>query len=481
VTPRDSATLTVRVTEAGDANHLPVSTDLSFITSKQNQTISFTAGSGPITSTAPVALSATASSGLLVSFSIVGGPARIEGTAMVATNSGVVTVRASQPGNDAFNAAPDVDRTINVALPAPPQPPVILAAPVSRSAIVDAAFTLSVAASGDAPLTYQWSKNGNPIPGATNASFSVARAAPGDAGSYQVDVANPIGSARSGAAIVAVITEAEALASRLVNFSTRAPAGLSDQVAIAGFVISGDRPRPVLIRAVGPTLANFGVTGVVAQPKLELFRGPALVATNSGWMNGGAGAEIAAAAARVGAFALGANTADAALLATLDPGNYTAVIGAADGQPGVGLIEVYDLSEAASGRSISNLSVRALSGAGAETLIVGVVVQGTVSKRLLIRAVGPGLVQFGVSGVLVQPQLAVFADSAAIARNTGWSQSPDAAVIAQASAQVGAFALAAGSADSALIVNLPPGAYTAQVAGAAGAAGVALVEVYELP
>ena len=269
---------------------------------------------------------------------------------------------------------------------------------------------------------------------------------------------------------------------RLVNNSTRARAGSGDQVAIAGFVITGEESKPVLIRAVGPSLAGFGVSGAVAAPVLELFQSghATALARNTGWSTGGSAPTLAAAAARVGAFALDPGTADAALLTTLAPGAYSAVISSADARTGVGLVEVYDLSGAVLGQRISNLSVRAYAGADADTLIVGVVVQGTVPQRLLIRAVGPGLTPFGVTGVLAQPRLAVFSGAAEVARNLGWSTSPDAAGITQAGLAAGAFPLASNSADSALLINLAPGAYTAQVAGVGGATGVALVEVYEV-
>ena len=269
---------------------------------------------------------------------------------------------------------------------------------------------------------------------------------------------------------------------RLVNNSTRARAGSGDQVAIAGFVITGEESKPVLIRAVGPSLAGFGVPGAVAAPVLELFQSgqPTALARNTGWSIGGSAPTLAAAAARVGAFPLDTGTADAALLTTLAPGAYSAVISSADARAGVGLVEVYDLSGAVLGQRISNLSVRAFAGADADTLIVGVVVQGTVPKRLLIRAVGPGLTPFGVTGVVEKPRLAVFSGAVEVARNLGWSTSPDAAGITQAALAAGAFPLANGSADSALLINLAPGAYTAQVSGVAGTTGVALVEVYEV-
>jgi hypothetical protein len=116
-----------------------------------------------------------------------------------------------------------------------------------------------------------------------------------------------------------------------------------------------------------------------------------------------------------------------------------------------------------------------------DTLIAGVVVTGTAPKRVLIRAAGPALTAFGIFGALGKLKLELFSGSTVIAQNTGWSTSADAAGIAQAATQVGAFAFAAGAGDSALLVNLAPGAYTAQVSGANGTSGVALIEIYEVP
>ena len=408
LTPLDSGLITIRATQAGDSNYLPGSVDFAFTAAKQNQAITFAAISGPTDGSAPLALSASSTSRLPVTFNVVTGPATLAGSALTVTGSGLVIVRASQLGNDAFNPAPDVDRNFTATMP-PPATPVITPPPPPPSG------------------------------GATQPAET-----------------------------------------RLANFSTRARAGVGDQVAIAGFVITGDTDKRVLVRAIGPTLAGFGVTGTINAPALELYSGSRLLARNTGWATNADPAAIAAAAQQAGAFALTAGTADSALVTALPPGNYTAVISAADARAGVGLVEVYDLSNPARGQRVSNLSIRATAGADAETLIVGVVVDGSAPKRILIRAAGPALVQFGVGGVLARPQLAVFTGTTEIARNVGWS-STNATAIADAAASVGAFPFGAASADSALIVPLAPGAYTAQVSGVGGASGVALVEVYELP
>jgi len=128
-----------------------------------------------------------------------------------------------------------------------------------------------------------------------------------------------------------------------------------------------------------------------------------------------------------------------------------------------------------------NLSTLAAAGAGNSTLTAGFFVSGTVPKRLLIRGVGPALAQFGVTGTLARPEVTVYSGALLLARNAGWSSTPDASAIATAAAQSGAFEFPAGSADAALILNLAPGSYSAQVTGVAGSTGIALVEIYELP
>ena len=265
---------------------------------------------------------------------------------------------------------------------------------------------------------------------------------------------------------------------RLVNISSRARVGSADAVAIAGFVISGETSKPVLIRAVGPTLGSaFGVTGALASPRLELFRGQTSLAVNSGIAADRA--SIDAASAQAGAFALGSSGADAAILTTLAPGAYTAVVSSTTNTAGVALVEVYDLSGAAPGQKLLNIATRAASGAAEATLIAGFVVPPGAAKRVLIRGVGPGLSAFGVSGVLAQPTLQLLNGGNVVAQNTNWATSADRDAIAAGSAQVGAFGLATN--DSALIATLAPGNYTAQVTGAGNATGVALIEVYELP
>ncbi|MEY2879557.1 MAG: hypothetical protein RLZZ15_1937 [Verrucomicrobiota bacterium] len=268
---------------------------------------------------------------------------------------------------------------------------------------------------------------------------------------------------------------------RLVNISTRTSAGIADQAAIVGFVVTGVESKTVLIRAVGPTLSGFGVTGFLAAPRLDLVRGSTTLATNVGWTTAGNTAEIAAAASRSGAFPLGATSVDSVILTTLAPGSYSAVCSAADARAGVALVEVYDLSGGSTAQKLANISTRANVGTGANIIIAGLVITGDVPKRVLIRAAGPALTGFGVAGALARPQLTLFAGNTTLATNSGWSTVSDVAAVTEAFTRAGAFAFANGSADAALLLNLAPGAYTAQVQGVGATTGISLVEIYELP
>jgi hypothetical protein len=262
---------------------------------------------------------------------------------------------------------------------------------------------------------------------------------------------------------------------RLVNIATRAALGGTAGTPIAGFTLGGTGTKAMLARAVGPTLASFGVTGALADPRLSLVSGTTTVASNDNWL-----AADAATMAAAGAFALPAASKDAALVATLGAGGYTLPVTATDGGSGVGLLEVYDAVSGAT-LSVVNASTRAYVGTGDAVLIPGFVVGGTGSLRLLIRAVGPGLASFNVSGALADPTLTLYSGTTALATNDNWSSGTNATEIAATAAAVGAFALASGSKDAALVVTLPPGAYTAVVSGVGNTTGTALVELYAVP
>jgi hypothetical protein len=269
----------------------------------------------------------------------------------------------------------------------------------------------------------------------------------------------------------------------LVNISSRAYVGTGANLEIAGFVVSGPpgSNEQVLIRGVGPTLSQFGVGGVLAEPVLTLFDSAGnQMASNTGWTSEPNATEIVSAASASGAFALASGSADSAMLVSLSPGAYTAEIVGANGSTGVALAEVYEVNSGAS--ELINISTRAFVGTGSSVEIGGFVIRGPQPEKVLVRAVGPALSQFGVAGPLAQPSLSVVDGSGnTVATNEGWSNNSNAATIASESAATGAFSLPSGSADCALLLTLSPGSYTAVVSGINGTSGVALVEVYQAP
>jgi hypothetical protein len=269
---------------------------------------------------------------------------------------------------------------------------------------------------------------------------------------------------------------------KLLNLSTRNAVGGGAGELIAGFVVSGDAPKPVLIRVVGPALGAFGLTNALAAARLELFNGSNAVASNSAWDSASNAADVIATSVRSGAFALPSRSRDAALLLTLEPGAYTVVASGENNASGIALVEVYDASQHATpAQKVVNIASRGFAGNGENTLTAGFVVSGTVPKRLLLRGVGPALATFGVTGVLVDPQLLLYRGGTVITSNDNWGERTDASQIQASAASVGAFAFPSGSKDAALLIHLMPGAYTVQVVGTENATGVGLVEVYEVP
>ena len=335
-------------------------------------------------------------------------------------------------------------------------------------------------------VTYQWFRNGVAIAGATDPILVLGNAVPGYDGLFTCAAFSSAGAVISNAATLNVV--AGASPGRLINLSCRVNVGTGASQLIAGFVVGGQGTsgsEPLLMRASGPALAPFGVSGVLADPQLQLNSSAGVVASNSAW--GGAPA-IAAAAASVGAFPwVAATSHDSALLETLAGGSYTVQVTGSGGDTGVALAELYDATPESSLTPASprlvNLSARARVGTGDNVLIAGFVIGGTTAKTVLIRGAGPSLGALGVSEPLPDPLLQLFqgdgsGSSTLVASNAGWGGD---AQIASTAASVGAFAWSVlGTPDSALLVTLPPGAYTAELSGASGDTGIGLIEVYEV-
>jgi hypothetical protein len=372
-------------------------------------------------------------------------------------------------------------------------PPSIAAQPQSRTVGVGESYTFSVTVNGTGPFTYTWSfraagaTSSETFRLATGPSYTIGSVQPADAGTYTVTVRNDQVSLVSSAATLTVTPITTSRDTLLANISTRGVVGSGNGVLIAGLVIGGTTPKNALVRAVGPALGSFGVGGALADPTLSIVNQSGLtVAQNDNWETGGRGPALIAAANRLGAFQFASGSRDAALLVTLAPGSYTAVVSGADGNPGIALVEAYDAdTDAATARTrkLVNIATRGQVGIGDDALIAGLVVTGPGPRTYLIRAVGPTLTNapFNLSGALNDPLLQLYQGENLLRENDDWD-SPRSAqpALTAAAGSAGAFALQVRR-DSAMIVTLEPGSYTAKVSGFDGGTGVALVEVYELP
>lgn len=368
-------------------------------------------------------------------------------------------------------------------------PPILfLAQPQEQTATIGQSVTFLVEVAGSATPSYQWQKNQINIAGATNETFTISSAQASDAGDYRVVVSaggsteNSITAALSVGSVVTPPPPPPPppAAGRIINLSILTSlAGGADSFTM-GYVVGGNGTsgaKPLVIRAAGPSLGALGVGGTLEDPKLELFAA-AKTGENDNW---GGTAELTAALAAVGAFAYVSPTSkDAAATASITSRDNSVVVSSANNGAGLVIAEIYDATRseafvAATPRLI-NVSVRKHLGTG---LTAGFVLGGSASTKVLIRAVGPTLGDFGVLGVVADPQLTLFNDkSVKIGENNDWGGTAE---LAAAFTAVGAFQLPTTSKDAALVVTLPPGNYSVQATGTGTTTGVALVEVYEVP
>lgn len=378
--------------------------------------------------------------------------------------------------------------------------PIISTQPATQTVGVTGSYTLGVTAAGTGPLTYSWgfraagSLNTQPYPLATGPTYTIGSVQPADAGSYVVTVSNALGSTTSSFGTLTVSPLTTSPSVTLADISTRDLVGTGNNVLIAGFVIGGSTAKSVLVRAAGPGLADFGVSNPLAAPELSVVNSAgATVGHNAGWGTSADPALLASTFTRTGAFQFKSGSADSAVLLTLPPGNYTAIVNGVNGTTGTALVEAYDAdSDATTARTrrLINISTRGQVGSGDNTLIAGLVVTGPGPRTYLVRAVGVTLADapFNMTGVLSDPFLQIYDSAGNLLReNNDWDTPASAqTALRTAAAQVGAFALRetrpnGSGLDAAMLITLQPGAYTAKVSGANGASGTALVEIYEMP
>lgn len=377
-------------------------------------------------------------------------------------------VAAVRPGDGVERPVVSALLLVDAAASGPAEaPPVIRHAPWALRLAPGATGWLQAGAEGGG-LTYQWSRDGQWVAGATAPALEVRAEAAG--ARYAVTVANARGSVTSAAVEVSA---AAAPAGELVNLSVRASAGAGEEQLVAGLAVR-TAPVRLLARAVGPGLEPFGVAGVLADPALEL-RSVAgrLLAANDDWP-----LSLADTAAGAGAFPLRQGSRDAGLLATADPGTFLLSCPLAPGVlPGEVLLEVYGLAGGTG--ALANLSTRARLGPQGG-LTAGFVVRGAAAATILVRGIGPSLQVFGVAEAVAAPRLVLAGGGGEWAVNAGWAAAANAAAVRAAAARAGAFPVSSVAADAALLVTLPPGPYTASLVSAGGTPGVGLIEVYEV-
>jgi len=251
----------------------------------------------------------------------------------------------------------------------------------------------------------------------------------------------------------------------LANISTRMPVQTGSNVSIAGFIVSGTDPKKVLIRAIGPSLAAFGITNALQDPTLELHTANSLLLGDDNWQSTANANEIPATYQPH-------DPHESAIFATLQPGSYTAIMAGSGGSTGVGLIEVYDFDDSVDSK-LSNVSTRGFVGTDNDVMIGGFIAAGgNGSTEVVIRAMGPSLAQFGISNFLADPTVAVFnSNGGLVSSNDNWKTSQQTAIQLTGLAP-------ASDLESAILSTLPAGNYTAVVRGKNGSTGVALVEAY---
>jgi outer membrane protein assembly factor BamB len=257
---------------------------------------------------------------------------------------------------------------------------------------------------------------------------------------------------------------------RLANLSTRAQIGIGDDVLIGGIIIEGGAPRELVLRGIGPSLNVDGVpvSGVLQDPVLELEDSSgAVIATNDNWGDSPEVGDILAAGLAP------SDSLESAVLVTLDPGSYTVILHGEDDSTGIGLFELYDISETPN-TTLRNLSARGFVGTGDDALIGGLIVTGVASQNVILRAIGPDLASKGVSGSLANPTLELHdGNGILIQSNDNWRSDQEAEIMATGLEP-------ADDLDAAIVDTLAPGSYTAIVRGVGGSSGIALVETYAL-
>jgi cytochrome c peroxidase len=255
-----------------------------------------------------------------------------------------------------------------------------------------------------------------------------------------------------------------------LNISTRLGVGTGDNAMIGGFIVTGNTSKPVLIRGLGPSLINSGLTGLLLDPVLEL-RGAdgGLLLQNDNWKDAQR-SEIEGTPFEPG------DDREAVIIASLPPAAYTAVLTGTNQSTGLGLLEIYDLDQTVASE-LANISTRGFVGAQNNVMIGGFILGGNNNNtRVAVRGLGPSLVQFGLDNLLADPTLELHdANGATLIANDNWTDDPASAALLSGNGLA-----PADSNESAIFTTLPPGQFTAILAGQSGGTGLGVIEVYNL-
>ncbi len=347
------------------------------------------------------------------------------------------------------------------------------------TSLVDGAPVISGAttASGapGTPFTYQIMATNSPTSfGATDLpdgltvdnATGIISGTPTTTGAFIVPI-NANNTAGSGQADLMIISDPtfDSVAlppSNLVNISTRLNVQTGDNVLIGGFIITGTDPKKVLIRAIGPSLP---LAGVLADPTLELYQGTTLLESNDNWMDSPNKQAI------IDSTIPPTNPLESAIVRSVPPGNYTAIVRGVNNGTGTGVVEVYDLDTSANSK-LANISSRGLVETGDNVLFAGTIVVGQTSQKVIVRALGPST---GVPGAMADPTLELHdGNGALLEANDNWVDSPNKQAIIDSTIPP------TNNLESAIVRTLTPGNYTAIVRGANNSTGIAVVEVYAL-
>jgi hypothetical protein len=351
------------------------------------------------------------------------------------------------------------------ALPPIPTPSPTPTATATVTPIATATPTASATAAGTPTVAPSVTPSATPIatatPTATTTATAPATATVGPSATPSPSPSATPGASPSPSASATPVTHA-------INLSTRMRVQTGDNVAIGGFIITGSVSKHLVLRAIGPSLAQIGVPDVLADPILELH-GPAgfVPIINDNWKDDQANTLAASGLAPT-------NDLESAIDATLAPGAYTAILRGKDNASGVALMEVYDLDQSVAAK-LANISTRALVGLGNDIVIAGFILGGAGDDRLVVRGIGPSLSVVGVPNALADPTLELRdSDGALLVSNNDWQDDS-----AQAAELTAAGLAPANNLECGMALTLSPGLYTALLSGVNNSTGVGLVEVYD--